>query len=369
MRTPICDLIGINVPIFAFSHCRNVVAEISRAGGFGVLGTSRFTPEQLEIELSWLDKETKGNPYGVDLIFQFGIEELSVDEFRKKLPLEHRKFVADLINRFEIPSSKGMSEEQFGLGTNLYMSTQHARKSVEVALRHRIKLIASALGPLPNDIVRIAKEKNILVAGLVGRPEHVIHHIKNGTDIIVATGSEAGGHCGEIGSMVLVPQIVAVAENLPVLAAGGISTGNQIVASLALGAQGVWTGSVWLPTFESDIHPIVKEKLIQAKSTDSIRSSCITGKPSRQLKTPWIEAWENTDAPKPLPSPLQGILTSGVLIGAYENEIQDLMGTPVGQGVGLLNSMDRVRDVMYRMFEEYYESSERIGILFRKSDQ
>jgi len=363
MYTELCERAGIRYPIFAFSHCRDVVAAVSLAGGMGVLGTTRFSPEQLERELAWLDRKLDGKPYGVDLIFAGGPEAGE----RSELPEGHRRFVSSLIERFGIPPSSGHALEQHGVGRNLVMSAQHAREICEVALRHPVRLLASALGPAPQDIAALAKAKGMLIAGLVGRVQHVRRHVAGGSDLIVATGTEAGGHCGEIGVLTLVPQIVRAADGLPVLAAGGIATGEQIAACLALGAQGVWTGSLWLTTVESDVDPVVKRKLLAAGSENAVRTTSMTGKPSRVLDNAWVRAWQEPGAPAPLPAPWQGMLNEGALVGAYERRMEDLMGTPVGQGIGLMRYEESVRDVFRRLLEEYGNAAERSQVLFERS--
>src|SRR5213079_3521519 len=149
---------------------------------------------------------------------------------------------------------------------------------------------------------------DVRVAALAGKPQHAERSLARGVDLIVAQGTEAGGHTGEISTMVLVPEVVDAVSPTPVLAAGGIGNGRQIAASLALGAQGVWCGSVWLTTEEAETHPIVKEKFLAASSSDTVRSRASTGKPARQLRTAWTEAWDSPDNPDPLPMPLHGML-------------------------------------------------------------
>jgi NAD(P)H-dependent flavin oxidoreductase YrpB (nitropropane dioxygenase family) len=367
MRTSVCDRLGIEYPIFAFSHCRDVVAAVSRGGGMGVLGTTRYTPEQLEIELRLLDEQTQGRPYGVDMLFPLRPEPITEDKLADAIPQQHRDFLQDLNKRFAIPPARRATENQFGVGENLIITPERARAVFEVAMNHRIALIASALGPPPPDVIARAKQRNVPTAGLLGRPEHAIHHVRAGVDVIIAAGTEAGGHSGEIGTMVLVPQVVCAVDPIPVLAAGGITDGRQIAAALALGAQGVWMGSVWLPTRESELHPTVKEKLLQAKSKDTIRSRCLTGKPVRQLRTPWVDAWHEPGAPEPLPTPLQGFLVSGALIGAFEHDVKDVMGTPVGQGIGMVTEMQSVREVIYGMLDGYNTAMEQLVGIYRAS--
>ncbi|MPZ25966.1 MAG: nitronate monooxygenase [Micromonosporaceae bacterium] len=357
MRTKVCDMLGAELPIFAFSHCRDVVQAVSEAGGVGVLGAARHAPEELEVDLAQLDAALAGKPYGVDLVLP---EKYLGDDERElagAIPDQHRKFVRELQERFGIPAPKQQAaHSRFGDGQ--IATHARARAQWEVARRHRVRLLASALGPAPPDIVEQAHADGTLVAGLVGSPRHAVKHQQAGTDIVVAQGHEAGGHTGPISTFVLVPQVVD-AVDLPVLAAGGVGDGRQVAAALALGAQGVWTGSIWLTTMESDLDPLVKDKLVAAASTDATISLCSTGKPVRQLRTPWVAAWEQAGAPRPLPAPLQGMLVREAMIGMFEAR-RETMGTPLGQVVGMMDRQAPARDVMYDLMAGTADSLARL---------
>src|SRR5438477_8410876 len=148
----------------------------------------------------------------------------------------------------------------------------------------------------------------VVVAALAGRKAHAERHKPAGVDLIVAQGTEAGGHTGEISTMVLVPEVVEAVKPVPVLAAGGIGSGRQIAAAMALGAEGVWCGSVWLTTTEAETHPAVQQKFLAATSSDTVRSRSLTGKPARMLRSAWTDEWAKPDAPDALPMPLQTML-------------------------------------------------------------
>ena len=360
MQTPICKQLGIDYPIFAFSHCRDVVIEVGRAGGLGVLGSTRYTPEELDIELSLIDEALQGRPYGIDMLFPVASTGDDEAELAARIPQAHRQFMATLDARLHIPPPKPR-DDGFRIGDNFVNTHRRAREALDVALRHPVRLMASALGPVPADILPRLRAHNIMVAGLVGRPDHARRHVDGGADLIVAVGGEAGGHVGDISTMVLVPQVVDAVAPLPVLAAGGIMSGRQIAAAMALGAQGVWTGSVWLTTAESEVLPILKEKLLKAQSQDTVRSKCLTGRPIRQLRTEWVEAWEAPDAPPFLPSPLQGLLVRDSVASMHEHQLRDVIGYPVGQGVGMMTESLTVRQVMYDFLEEFAASAERVG--------
>ena len=370
MSTRICEMFGIEFPIFAFSHCRDVVAAVSKAGGMGVLGALAFPTEQLELELAWIDEHVDGKPYGVDVVMPAssvgGDVGTDAGALKEMIPEQHRQFVDELMERFELPPLPEDEPEPVGL---LGWTDKGARSQVEIALSHPIKLLASALGPPPRDVVDTVHAKDALVAALVGNVRQAEKQVAAGTDIIVASGYEAGGHTGEITTMVLVPEVVDAVHPTPVLAAGGIGSGRQMAAALALGADGVWTGSIWLTVKESNSGEIIMEKLVKATSQDTIRSRSLSGKPARQLRTAWIDAWESPDSPGALPMPLQYMLTAEAQrrIGRYVQsegaDPKNLSGTPVGQIVGRMNSIPSCRELIYEMVNEYVEATAHVSEL------
>ena len=367
MRTPICERLGIEFPIFAFSHCRDVVAAVSRAGGFGVLGALAFSPDELEVELDWIDEHVGDKPYGVDIVMpakyvgKGGGAEATVDNLSDLIPEAHRQFVDKVLAEHGVPELPPDVEtgtlKAAGLNVDLEGPGQ-----VEVSLAHpKVKMLVNALGPVPPDVVAKAHEHGLLVGALVGARQHAERQVAIGVDVIVAQGTEAGGHCGEISTMVLVPEVVdAVGPDVPVLAAGGIGTGRQIAAALALGAQGVWTGSIWLTVAEADTNPMAVENLLAATSKDTVRARVMTGKPARQLRSAWTEAWEQPGAPEPLPMPLQGILYGEAARRITRVQNKELSGFPVGQIVGRMNRVRPTKDVMLDLVEEWVDTTERL---------
>ncbi len=363
MRTALCDTFGIEYPIFAFTHCRDVVAAVSKAGGLGVLGAVGFSPEQLEIELDWIDEHVDGKPYGVDTVMpqkKVDVHGESADEMlaqiRSMIDANHWRYVDELMDRFELPPLPEGQEPHGVLG----WTDDVAHRHVEIALARPIKLIANALGSPPKDVIDQAHAHGVLVAALAGKAQHAQRHVLNGVDIIVAQGYEAGGHTGEVATMVLVPEVVEAIAPTPVLAAGGIGSGRQIAAALALGAQGVWLGSLWLTTAESGSSPAVLEAYLDATSSDTVRSRCYTGKPARMLRNQWTEAWADQNGPGPLGMPLQNILTSEANARIARSGRKDLQFAPVGQIVGRMNEVRPVRDVIYQLVEEYVEAVEEL---------
>jgi NAD(P)H-dependent flavin oxidoreductase YrpB (nitropropane dioxygenase family) len=370
MNNELCKQLGIEFPIFAFSHCRDVVAAVSRAGGFGVLGAVAYSPEQLEEELSWIDAHVDGKPYGVDTVIPVkyvgkDAGDLSKADLQRQVPERHKRFLDQLLTHYEVPALPPNVEPTEDL---LGWSATAGHAHIDVALRHPIRLIANALGPPPADIIQTAHQRGILVAALCGSVEHARRQKEAGVDIVISSGFEAGGHTGEIGSMVLIPQIVDAVAPLPVLAAGGIADGRQMAAALVLGAQGVWCGSVWLTTHESDCVPALVDKLLRAESQDTVRSRCISGKPARQLKTPYTEAWDGPDSPGTLPMPLQWMATSEATQRIHRHAQSGqpgsatLLGTPVGQIVGQLKQRRAVKQVVQDMVSECLDALERVAV-------
>lgn len=363
MQTPLCDQFGIEYPIFAFTHCRDVVAAVSKAGGLGVLGAVGFSPEQLEVELDWIDAHVDGKPYGVDTVMpqksvdvHGGDPEELLEQIRSMIDANHWRYVDELMERFELPPLP----EGDRPGGVLGWTDDVAHRQVEIALAHPISLIANALGSPPKDVIDQAHAHGVKVAALAGKAVHAQRHVNNGVDIVVAQGYEAGGHTGEISTMVLVPEVVDAIDPAPVLAAGGIGSGRQIAAALALGAQGVWLGSLWLTTAESGSSPAVLEAYLDATSADTVRSRCYTGKPARMLRNTWTDAWADPEGPGPLGMPLQNILTSEANARIARSGRKDLQFAPVGQIVGRMNEVHSVRDVMYQLVEEYIETVDRL---------
>lgn len=373
MKSALCDKLGIEFPLFAFSHCRDVVAEVTNAGGFGVLGATMHTPETLEIELSWIDEHVKGKPYGIDLLIPNKMdskeEAISVAELEARIPPEHRRYVADLLESHGLEVSDLWSHD---LGENYGNNLREAGATavMDVAFSHPIKMIVNALGVPPRSMFERARRADALVGALTGAKEHAIKHAEAGTDVLVVAGTEAGGHCGEVSTMVLVPEVLRAVESYPdihILAAGGIATGRQMAACMAMGAAGAWTGSVWLTTAEAETTPTVKEKMLRASSRNTARSRSRTGKPTRQLQSDWTDAWHAPGAPDPLPMPLQGALSRPAmakidkLAESGHEGAKALASYYVGQAVGLMETEQSARSVVYEFMQDYADAVERLN--------
>lgn len=369
VKTEICDQFGIDFPLFAFSHCRDVVAAVTNAGGFGVLGGVAFRPDQLDQELTWIDEQVKGKPYGVDIIvpakYEGKGENLTFGQLADRIPDDYRGFINELLAAHDID----INDEPRIAASSLAGDT--GKSLLEVSLNHPIKLMANALGVPPDYMIEAGKQTGIPVAALVGAKEHAIKQVNAGVDLIVAQGTEAGGHCGEVTTLVLIPEVIEAIEEIgkpvPVLAAGGIVTGRQMAASVAMGAAGAWTGSVWLTTEEAETAPHTVQKMLAATSRDTVRSAGRTGKPSRQLRSDWTDAWlPNPGGRQPLPLPLQSMISEPVLrrIDRLAEKghpgAQQLATYFVGQGVGLMNKVKPAREVVLEFIEDYLAAAERL---------
>jgi len=367
VHTPLCDELGIEFPIFAFTHCRDVVVAVSKAGGFGVLGAVGFTPEQLEIECTWIDEHIGDHSYGVDIVIPNKYEgmnsDMSGDELaemlKKMVPQQHLDFAKKILADHGVPTADADSNALQLLG----WTEATATPQVDVALRHpKMTLIANALGTPPIDMIKHIHESGRKVAALCGSPAQAIKHAEADVDIIIAQGGEGGGHCGDVGSIVLWPQVVKAVAPRPVLAAGGIGSGEQIAAALALGCQGTWSGSQWLMVEEAHNTPVQQSAYVKATSRDTVRSRSFTGKPCRMLRNEWTQAWETAGNPEPLGMPLQ-YMVSGMAVAAtnkYPNETVDVAFNPVGQVVGQFTKVEKSAAVIERWVTEYLEATGRL---------
>lgn len=367
METELSKKLGIEHAIFGFTPFPAVAAAITRAGGFGVLGAVRYTaPDELARDLDWMQEHTGGLPYGLDVVMPAKkVEGVTEAEVEAMIPEGHRRYVEETLAKHGVPEFP--EGEASGWRITGWME-QVARNQLDVAFDYPIKLLANALGSPPADVIERAHRHGVLVAALAGSAKHARRHAEAGIDIVVAQGYEAGGHTGDIASMVLTPDVVDAVSPLPVLAAGGIGSGEQIAAGIALGAQGVWLGSLWLTTTEAEMHSrALTQKLIEAGSGDTVRSRALTGKPARQLRTEWTDAWDDPAGPGTLPMPLQGLLVADAVSRIQKYEVAPLLGTPVGQIVGRMNSERGVQEVFDDLTRGFERAIDRINRIAGRS--
>jgi NAD(P)H-dependent flavin oxidoreductase YrpB (nitropropane dioxygenase family) len=375
MKTPICEMLGIEFPLLAFSHCRDVVAAVSRAGGFGVFGATGHSPKSIREELKWIDDHVDGRPYGLDVLIPenmatAGEVGVTYNSLRNRVPERHSAFARDLLEKAGVT----LAERAAPADAPQPFDPANAMAVLDAAFEHPIRLIANALGVPPPAMIAMGKAHGVPVAALVGAKEHAVRQVNAGVDILVAQGTEAGGHCGEVTTLVLIPEVIKAIRpirDVPVLAAGGIMTGAQMAACMAMGAAGAWTGSVWLATRESETTEIFREKMIEASSRDAVRSRSRTGKPARQLRSAWTEAWERDPAsPGALPMPMQSLISENALrsadraAAAGNAKAREMVTYFVGQGVGLIDGVRSAGQVVQDFKAEFLESVERLdGLL------
>lgn len=373
MKTAVTEMFDIEFPVLAFSHCRDVIAAVSKAGGMGVLGAVAHSPEALETDLQWIENEIGDRPYGVDLIVPAKYAGdadggLTAQAVTQLIPPQHREFLDEILARYDIPAmpdgevAGGMTK---GSDAAIF-SAERAGPQMDIALAHNPSLVVNALGPPTKAMIDQTRAAGRLIGALAGKPQHAERHVNAGVDLIIAQGYEAGGHTGEIGSMVLIPEIVDAVGDTPVLGAGGIGRGRQMAAAMALGAQGVWCGSVWLTTEEAETQPTVKDKFLAATSSDTVRSRSRTGKPARQLKSAWTEEWDNPETPLPLGMPMQPALVDAALsridrAAANHPGAADLSNYFVGQIVGTMNRSKPAAQVVFDIIDEFIEAAQSLS--------
>ncbi len=347
LHTPLCDELGARLPIFGFTHSLDAAIAISRHGGIGVWGATRSTPGEIEVGLTRMDAELGDLPYGIDLVIPPGMPERDDRaEIEAAIPDEHRRFVASLRERFDIPDD-GVP----GMRSRFVRSEATAREQVDVAMDSNLRMLALGIGS-PEWVIGPAKDRGMKMISLVGQPKHAERALRAGADILVAQGYDAGAHTGTVGTFSLVPKIVDVARDVPVVAAGGVATGRHIAAALAMGAQGVWLGTAWLLCAEEHTAPEVAVKLMAAESADTVISRADSGKTLRQVRTAWSDAWAADDAPAPLKMPYQDILVGDVLGQIERHRVEPLMHAPAGQSIAYFHELTTVAEVMTGLVHE-----------------
>lgn len=347
IHTPLCDQLGVVHPIFAFSHSVDVVVEVCRAGGVGVLGATRMFPDEIAANLAEIGQRVGDRPFGVDLVLPQGMPERNNrEDIEAQLPEEHRAFVDHLYEKYNVPR-----DGQAGPRSRFVRSDEMASRQADVVLGSDVNIFAMGIGS-PPEFIAAAKAAGKLVLALVGNPKHARRALAQGADLLVAQGHDSGAHTGPIGTFSLVPQITSMAGEVPVLAAGGVATGQHIVAALAMGAVGVWVGTAWLVTKEAHTPGKLMPKLLAANSDDTVITRAKSGKTNRQLRTAYTDEWAAPDAPDPLKMPYQDILV-GDLLGAIDRyEVEPLLGSGLGQGIAWFKEETTVAEVMERFVDE-----------------
>jgi NAD(P)H-dependent flavin oxidoreductase YrpB (nitropropane dioxygenase family) len=356
MRNRITEMFGIEVPIFGFTHKPEVAIEVTNAGGMGALAASYYQPEDLERILTDMDERTSGRSYCIDVLFANKVGQVvPMSERLSALPKEHLDFVEKILDAAGIPplpsqvEAEMLREKPPGHGH----TEEGVLEILEIVVRHpQAKFVLSAMGAPPAHVVERLHSKGIMVGAMAGSAEHALKHVQSGVDLVVAQGSEAGGHTGTISSMVLWPEVVDAVAPVPVLAAGGVGSGRHVAAAFALGAEGVWCGTIWLGSSQSELSPDMRKRFIAARSQDAIQRKYDTGKPLRGLRSKWTDAWDAPDAPQPLPLASQKLLVAPALKRLELANAVDHMGYMSGQIVGRIKDERPIRNIMEDMKSE-----------------
>ena len=348
LRTKFCDMLGIEFPIIAFTHCKDVAVAVINAGGFAVLGEAMHTPDEISADIKWIRDRVDGKPFGIDLVLPASVPPTGdLEDLKSKIPESHKKFAQEIKEKYNVPDPKG----QIDLHTWGGLNQEMARAQLEVLLDERVPVIASGLGS-PVFLLETAHERGIKVFGLVGKARQAKRQLEAGVDAVIAQGYDAAGHTGNVGTFSIVAQVAAMAGDTPIIAAGGVTTGRHLAAALCLGASGVWTGTLWLASRESDIDMIIKERLLAATADDTSFGDSISGMTMRVLKCPWTEEWAKPEAPDALSAPYQMLLSADYIQSANDHRREDLMFEACGQGVSFVTAMKPARQIVADMVEE-----------------
>ncbi len=359
LHTTLCDKLGIEYPVVAFTHCKDVAVAVINSGDFAVLGEALHTPDEIAADIKWIRERIGGKPFGIDLVLPSSVAaETSVDELLAMIPQEQRDFEQHIKQKYNVPDPK--------IAPNIHvwggLDQKRALDQLEVVFDERVPVFASGLGS-PAFLLKRAHELGMQVWGLVGKPRQARRQIEAGTDVIIAQGFDAAGHTGNIGTFSIVPQVVDAARGtgIPVIAAGGVTTGRHLAAALALGADGVWTGSLWLTSRESDLNMPLKERLLEAETEDTMYSNCISGYTMRTTRSPWHDEWMSDAAPEVLKPPLQMILSSNYIQGSLDYQRKDLMTEAAGQGIHYVKEMKPARQILSDIVEEALDVFDRFA--------
>lgn len=340
-RTPICERLDIRHPIFGFSHSVDVAVAIAEAGGFPVLGLARELPHEIPLILDEVQRRMGDMPYGIDLMLPSRVPQAaSIEELRGALPSGHMDFVQGLRERFGV-----RPPEKPSFFTTQVRSEALFNEQIEAVLASNCRGVATAIG-LRADLIERAKVRGKLTFSLVGSVRHARKAIDMGVEVLVAQGYDAGGHTGPVGTLSLLPQIIDVAEGRPVLAAGGIGTGEQVLGTIAMGAQGAWLGTLWMAARENHTPAALLRRLVDSASEDTLITRAHSGKPCRVVRSEWIDAWQQADAPPPLDMPLQQVLTGDVFASMHEHDDPRLIYEAAGQSVFAIRGETTVAEQM-----------------------
>ena len=360
LNTALCRRLGIRHPIFGFSHSVDVTVALANAGCYPVYGATRDMPEQIVRHLAEIRERIGTSKFGVDLLLPAGVgTETDRAAVVASLPPEHRQFMDYLRTKYKVPAATKTT-----FFSSQIRSKQLFAEQIDAVLGSSADGFAAGIG-CPQAVIERARRCGKFTMSLVGSARHAQNAKTAGVDLIIAQGADAGGHTGPIGTYSLVPQVVEVAGDTPVLAAGGVGRGSHIAAAFALGAQGVWLGTAWLTTFEHAFNEVLLRQVLAAKGEDTTISKAHSGKPARLIRSGWTNEWDAPSAPKPLPMPLHQVLTGELLAAIEEHAIEALAYTGAGQGVGWFNELKTVLEIVERLVGETHVSLRQMSVRLR----
>jgi len=315
LRTPICDLFGIEHPVFLAGMggvaYADVCAAVSEAGGFGTLGMAAEGPESIRREMRRV-RELTDKPFGVDLL--------------AALP-------ESMLRAIDVIVEEGASAFIAGLG-------------------------------VPGPVIAKCHDAGLLVMSMCGKVSHAVAAEEAGCDAVVAQGTEAGGHTGQIAGMALIPQIVD-AVGIPVLAAGAIVDGRGLAAALAFGAQGIWMGTRFIASHEARAHERYKKRITEIDAAETRITRSYSGKPMRVIRNSWTDEWERRPQDiKPFPEQMRISAREMLLLGGPGDEMDETRACmPCGQGAGAIRDIPSCREIIDRVMREARETIARLGRL------
>ena len=366
LRTPLCDLLGMEYPIFLAGMAVGgiqetaptpikLVAAVSNAGGLGVLGDSFRTLDEMDEGIKELKKLTNGRPYGVDFLLPATRADVTATSNKEVFEQIVKEYPGHVAVMKEIIKQEGLEEAEVSEGEP--MSTDLLKRKIEVVLDNKVPVFAAATGEPPEWFTERGHQMGMQFIGMCGAVRHAERQVAANVDIITAQGTEAGGHTGNISTFVLVPQIVRAISPKPVLAAGGIGSGRHVAASLALGAQGVWVGTAFLASEETNIPEDHQNQILSGRSEQFTTSKFSSGKQQRSFHNLVKDAWVESGLPA-LPMPLQGILMEPMTQAAKKIGRWDLVGNPSGQVSGMLSERRPAKTILMEMVDEAEETIE-----------
>lgn len=315
-NNPICKLLGIQYPVMqagmGFLAYADLVAAVSDAGGLGVIGAGYMKPEELRDQIDLVRARTD-KPFAVDLLFA------------------------------QVKSKDSSSARYEG----------NVQVLIDVTLEKQVPIMVSGLGD-PSAMLADAHKQGMIVMSVVGNVKQAKRMEEAGVDAVIASGQDGGGHVGRVGTMALIPAAVD-ALSIPVVAGGGLADGRGLVASLALGACGVWMGTRFIATKEGRGHINYKEKLVEIGAEGTVITKAHSGKTCRIVRNDFTRSWERREAEiKPFPQQLMEVGWPASTKGRLEGDVEGGV-LPAGQSAAMIHEIKRAGDVVRDVVEEARE--------------